>query len=210
MVIKAQTRRQIYAAETRAALLEAGRKSFVERGYAATSIEDITAAVLISKGAFYRHFDDKQALFAELFTERLRHAADLAETALTQIRSAPPGEGAALAIGFAYAFAELSVTDPVHRELLRQAPEALGEQKYTALDDEIVLPPITQLLTLLTERKELRAGVPLETTARLLLRQLCASNIIIAAAPDHEAMLAECATTMMLFFTGLLEPTVAG
>ncbi|WP_194820195.1 TetR/AcrR family transcriptional regulator [Nocardia sp. XZ_19_385] len=199
------SRRQMYAAATRTALLDAGRESFAERGYAGTSIEDITAAALISKGAFYRHFADKQAIFLDLFAERLHDAAESIEEAVTGIQQAEPGAGPPIAIACAYAFAARSISDPVHRELLRQAPEVLGEQKYNAIDDKLVLPPVQRLLAVLAERGELRDGVPLETTARLLLRLMCASNTIIANAADRESMLAECATTMMFIFAGVLK-----
>ncbi|RUP26996.1 MAG: TetR/AcrR family transcriptional regulator [Mycolicibacterium sp.] len=201
------TRRQMYAAATRAALLEAACDSFVGHGYAATAIEEVTATARISKGAFYRHFPDKQTVFVELFSERLRQAAAAIEDTVTAINAAGPGNGALLASKCAYDFAARSVTDPVHRELMRQAPEVLGEQKYLALDDELVLPSVHGLLTTLSSFGELRPDVPLDTTARLLLRVLCAANTLIANADDPRAALAESAITMSLFFAGLTPPT---
>ncbi|MFI6866758.1 TetR/AcrR family transcriptional regulator [Nocardia sp. NPDC050406] len=203
------TRRQMYTAQTREALLEAARTAFVDRGYAQTSIEDITAAARISKGAFYRHFADKQAVFIELFADRLRDAAVLIREAVTTIRAGAPGQGIQSALACAYEFAQRSVTDPLHRELLRQAPEVLGEQKYVAIDDELVLPPLLELLTALADRGELRDGIPLATTARLLLRLLCASNTLIANATDREAILTECTITVALFFSGIVQPDAA-
>ena len=48
------------------ALVAAARKEFARRGVRATRIEDITAACKLSKGAFYLHYNSKEALFGEL------------------------------------------------------------------------------------------------------------------------------------------------
>jgi AcrR family transcriptional regulator len=48
------------------ALLAAARAEFARRGLRGGRIEDITAACDLSKGAFYLHFESKEALFGEL------------------------------------------------------------------------------------------------------------------------------------------------
>ncbi len=50
----------------RTALMHAARREFVRSGLIGARIEDITHASGLSKGAFYLHFDSKDALFAEL------------------------------------------------------------------------------------------------------------------------------------------------
>ena len=58
----------------RDALIAAARAEFVRKGIHGARIEDITAACGLSKGAFYLHFESKEALFGELvqaFTARL-------------------------------------------------------------------------------------------------------------------------------------------
>lgn len=49
----------------RASLIAAARKEFVRVGIQRARIEDITAACGLSKGAFYLHFESKEALFRE-------------------------------------------------------------------------------------------------------------------------------------------------
>ncbi|MEW5741333.1 MAG: helix-turn-helix domain-containing protein [Myxococcota bacterium] len=51
------------------ALRTAARREFVKSGIQKARIEDITHACGLSKGAFYLHFDSKEALFRELVSE---------------------------------------------------------------------------------------------------------------------------------------------
>jgi AcrR family transcriptional regulator len=53
----------------RSALVAAARREFVRVGLQRARIEDITNASGLSKGAFYLHFESKEALFRELVTE---------------------------------------------------------------------------------------------------------------------------------------------
>jgi AcrR family transcriptional regulator len=64
--------------QTRECLLEAARKMFVERGLAATSVEDIAETAGYTRGAFYSNFGGK----AELLIELLRRDLDRARAKL--------------------------------------------------------------------------------------------------------------------------------
>lgn len=60
-------RRDISAALTKKAVLDAARHLFVTKGFDDTSIDEIARASESSNGAVYHHFRDKQEIFAELF-----------------------------------------------------------------------------------------------------------------------------------------------
>src|SRR5436190_4266874 len=55
--------------ETRRQLLQAALKSFADRGYAATSVQEIVDAARVSKPALYYYFADKAGLFQALVDE---------------------------------------------------------------------------------------------------------------------------------------------
>ncbi len=52
--------------ETRSKIIESAIKLFSSRGFNIASVDDICADAGISKGAFYHHFESKQALFLAL------------------------------------------------------------------------------------------------------------------------------------------------
>lgn len=52
--------------ETRSRIIESAIKLFSTRGFNAASVDDICKDAGISKGAFYHHFESKQALFLAL------------------------------------------------------------------------------------------------------------------------------------------------
>jgi AcrR family transcriptional regulator len=57
------------AADTRAALIAAGRALFAERGFAGATTGEISGRADVTEGAFFHHFAGKRALFEAVFAE---------------------------------------------------------------------------------------------------------------------------------------------
>ncbi|TDY20228.1 TetR family transcriptional regulator [Paraburkholderia sp. BL6665CI2N2] len=85
---------------TRRRLLDAAASSIAEKGFAATSVEDIAAQAGYSRGAFYSNFNSKSDLFVELL--RLDHQN--MQESLQKLRdAAPPGENLQAQLTLLYA-----------------------------------------------------------------------------------------------------------
>jgi AcrR family transcriptional regulator len=64
---------RLTAAARRAQLIEVGRTVFAERGYEATSVEEIAARAKVSKPILYDHFGGKEGLYAVVVDREVEH-----------------------------------------------------------------------------------------------------------------------------------------
>ncbi len=120
-------RRQRERAETRQKILDAARRMFVQRGYEATTMRAIAATIGYTPTAIYHHFEDKDALVAELSNLDFRAFAQ----ALRDIGAVADPVERLGKMGRAYvAFA---VAHPMHYQFLfimrrpQRAPKAVGQ-----------------------------------------------------------------------------------
>lgn len=62
-------RTRLPARERRRQLLDVARDVFAERGFHATSMDDVAEAAGVTKPVLYQHFDNKRALYVELLED---------------------------------------------------------------------------------------------------------------------------------------------
>lgn len=69
MRVKKTDKRKVQGAETKKKLYEIAERLFSERNFSDVNVEDITNEAGITKGAFYVHFESKDALIAILIAD---------------------------------------------------------------------------------------------------------------------------------------------
>jgi AcrR family transcriptional regulator len=70
---KKKSPKRLTASARRAQLIDIGREVFAERGYGATSVEEIAARAKVSKPILYDHFGGKEGLYAVIVDRELEY-----------------------------------------------------------------------------------------------------------------------------------------
>ena len=86
------------SAQRREQLIATGRSLFAERGFDATSIEEVAARAKVSKPVVYEHFGGKEGLYAVVVDREVRSLLDRVTNALTAGHPRELLEQAALAL----------------------------------------------------------------------------------------------------------------
>lgn len=107
--------------ETKTRLVAAARQAFATQGYAAASMDDLTAEAGLTRGALYHNFGDKKGLLQAVIDQ-------IDAEMLVRMRAA--GEGlspwdAFVAEGVAYI--EMSLEPEIQRIMLLDGPAVLGD-----------------------------------------------------------------------------------
>ncbi|AEV88671.1 TetR family transcriptional regulator [Actinoplanes sp. SE50] len=78
-----EPRRRMSAAQRREQLIATGRQLFAERGYDATSVEEVAVRAKVSKPVVYEHFGGKEGLYAVVVDREVRALLERITAALT-------------------------------------------------------------------------------------------------------------------------------
>lgn len=156
-------RRERRKADIRHRLFRAALELFGTRGFAATTVEDITQAADVAKGTFFNYFPTKEHLlieFGELRLDLLRHARDQALGGQEELRvilhrllhtlAEEPGESRALARSMMLGGLRGEPCSTILRKKLAAGRQILGDAIEAG-----------------QRRREIRAGITPEDVARL-------------------------------------------
>jgi AcrR family transcriptional regulator len=114
-------------AATRAALLDAARTLFEERGFGGVGTDEIARAAGVTRGALYHQFDGKLELFAAVFEQVEAQIAERIGAAVSVVEAEDMAK--ALHVGVD-AWLEASGEPSVQRLILIEAPAALGWERW--------------------------------------------------------------------------------
>lgn len=149
--------------KTRAALMQAGRALFVDKGYGETSTPEIVAAAGITRGALYHHFEDKRALFRAIVTEEALAVASVIEQHAPA--DLPPLD--ALLVG-STAYLDAMRVPGRTRLLLIEGPSVLGLTEMKKLDEDNAARTLRSGLEAAMSGRNASSSVPLTALADLL------------------------------------------
>lgn len=196
-------RRQMYAAITRAAVLEAAKTLFVSKGFDATSVDDIARLARSSKGAVYHHFRDKRAIFTEVYRSSQNAIVAKVIESMTNQTGQPPWERVETGSRL---FLRSYVVDGDSRALLRQVIGVLGWDGVRELDEETALPFLRATLEDFVTKGYARA-VPIDATVEIFFSVFSNAILYIAAAADPDTASQEVETVIATAIEGLKTPS---
>ena len=191
-------RRAQMVEKTRAKLIRAARKAFAAEGYAAASMDDLTAKAGLTRGALYHNFGDKKGLLQAVIDQidaemvaRMRAVQDRAKTAWLGFLDAN------------IAFIEMALEPEIQRIMLLDGPAVLGDPSRWPNQNEC-LRTTTQTIQALIDAGTVRP-MDAEAAARLLNGAALSAALWIAAADDPHAVLAKAVAAFRHLAVGLLQ-----
>lgn len=159
------------AVDSRAAILEAAKRLFMEEGYRGISMRQIAEAVGVTKAAIYYHFQDKEDLFVAIVEQYLSQMASLIDDATA---TAAPDAGDSVRAQIAAIVRRILTQPPEQRSIIRLASQELSNvspanrARFLELYHERFINRIMRLLQSGMERGELRRMDPHLATWTLL------------------------------------------
>ncbi|MCE8020453.1 TetR/AcrR family transcriptional regulator [Halomonas sp. MCCC 1A11036] len=184
--------------ETRAKLIRAAREAFATKGYAAASMDDITADAGLTRGALYHNFGGKQGLLQAVVDQI---DAEMVERLIAAQERAPsPWEGL-LAEGVTYI--EMSLEPEVQRIMLLDGPAVLGDPSQWPNQNACLLRTAQTIQVLIDEGTV--KPVDAEAAARLINGAALNAALWIAATDEPRAVLPKAVEAFRQLAAGLLQ-----
>ncbi|SFB37626.1 transcriptional regulator, TetR family [Rhizobium sp. NFR07] len=184
--------------ETRAKLMQAARKSFAEKGYAASSMDDFTAAAGLTRGALYHNFGDKKGLLQAVIDQ-------IDAEMLARMRSAAKAKGGSLweiFVAEGVAYIEMAIEPEIQRIVMLDGPAVLGDPSQWP-NQNACLRTTTETIKALIEEGTVKP-VDAEAAARLINGAALNAALWIAAAEDPQDVLAKVVDAFQQLASGLL------
>ena len=169
-------------ATTRAALLDAARALFADKGFAATGREEIVERAGVTRGAMYHHFASKEALFQAVYeqieSELMAAIMAAAETTTDPVEMLRRG---------ASAFLDAAADPAVRRVVLLDAPSVLPPALRRELTEQYGLGATRAVLEAAMQLGQVR-DAPVDALATIVLAAMHAAAELVAEGLDRGAV----------------------
>lgn len=184
---------------TRAALIEAARSLFAERGYAGVGTEEIVRAAGVTRGALYHHFDGKRELFEAVYERIELELAERIASGALEAKASSPLE--AMRAGTEM-FLAASAEPETQRIVLLDGPSVLGWDRWREIASQHGLGLIEATLQAAIDAGAI-ASQPVRPLAHVLMGALDEAAMLVARAKDPEQMRVEVGRTLGTLLDGL-------
>ncbi|MDT3666504.1 TetR/AcrR family transcriptional regulator [Cronobacter dublinensis] len=182
--------------ENRAKLIAAARKAFAEKGFAAASMDELTASVGLTRGALYHHFGDKKGLLAAVVAQVDGEMAQRAKAA-----AANAGDDWATLLAEGVAYIRMALDEEVRRIVLLDGPAFLGDPAQWPSQNSC-LDATRQTVIRMMESGVIKPVDP-DAAARLLNGAALNAALWVAASPDPQQTLPKMIDAFTLLAGGL-------
>ena len=188
---------------TRRRILDAARELFADRGWAATSVDEVVRGAGVTKGALYHHFRDKTDLLRAVYEEQEQASIER----LLGSSTAPADPLDQLRAG-CRAFLTACLDPTFRRIALVEAPAGLGWEEWREIDARYGFGLLRAGVDAAMDAGRLRR-MAVDQVAHLLLAALSEAALLLGRADDPDAAFDEIASTFDTLIVGLAVPPTA-
>ncbi|EPE2231091.1 TetR/AcrR family transcriptional regulator [Cronobacter turicensis] len=182
--------------ENRAKLIAAARKAFAEKGFAAASMDELTASVGLTRGALYHNFGDKKGLLAAVVAQVDGEMAQRAKAAAAGVEDAWE---TLIAEGVAYI--QMALDEEVRRIVLLDGPAFLGDPAQWPSQNSCLDATRETIISMMA--RGIIKPVDADAAARLLNGAALNAALWVAASPEPEEALPKMIEVFTLLAGGL-------
>ncbi|EKM0668322.1 TetR/AcrR family transcriptional regulator [Cronobacter turicensis] len=182
--------------ENRAKLIAAARKAFAEKGFAAASMDELTASVGLTRGALYHNFGDKKGLLAAVVAQVDGEMAQRAKAAAAGVEDAWE---TLIAEGVAYI--QMALDEEVRRIVLLDGPAFLGDPAQWPSQNSCLDATRETVINMMA--RGIIKPVDADAAARLLNGAALNAALWVAASPEPEEALPKMIEVFTLLAGGL-------
>lgn len=184
-------------AQTREKLIKAAREAFASKGFADSSMDDLTAKAGLTRGALYHHFGDKKGLLKAVIAQIDAEIMARLEASLVNAPTAWQGF-----IDESITYIMMATEPEIQRIVLLDGPAALGDPSRYQVQNACIVSTQRTLERLIEEGTI--GQVDTLATSRLLNGALLSASLWIAQADDQQAVSKQAVDSFVMLIEGLL------
>ncbi|WP_020697937.1 TetR/AcrR family transcriptional regulator [Reyranella massiliensis] len=196
-VFVAARRRLETMEENRGKLIAAGRQAFASEGFAAASMDALTASVGLTRGALYHNFGDKKGLLAAVVAQ-----VDGEMAARARMASADAGDDWDQLLAEGAAYIAMALEPEVRRIVLLDGPAFLGDPSHWPSQNACLQATKQAVGKLIADG--IMKNADIEAAARLLCGAALNAALWVADSDDPQSALPKAIDAFRLMAEGFL------